>query len=107
MDANCCKDVSSSSEFSESFTETDESVYSEASSESGSDSYYSDECYESNISRDLSAAVDTQNQNNDDQWIQASDTIPTAIDFSPNHTLRPLDCVSKDSKTHEYFFTFI
>ena len=107
MDANCSKDVSSSSEFSESFTETDESVYSETSSESGSGSYYSDEYYENNISRDLSAAVDTQNQNNDDQWIQiadqASDTIPTAIDFSPNYTLRPVDCVSKDSKTHEYF----
>ena len=107
MDANCSKDVSSSSEFSESFTETDESVYSETSSESGSDSYYSDEYYENNISRDLSAAVDTQNQNNDDQWIQiadqASDTIPTAIDFSPNYTPRPVDCVSKDSKPHEYF----
>ena len=69
IDANCSKDVSSSSEISESFTETDESVYSEISSESGSDSYYSNEYYESNISRDLSAAVDTQNQNNDDQWI--------------------------------------
>ena len=106
MDANCSKDVNSSSEISKSFTETDESVYSETS-ESGSDSYYSDEYYENNISRDLSAAVDTQNQNNDDQWIQiadqASDTIPTAIDFSPNYTLRPVDCVSKDSKTHEYF----
>ena len=107
MDANCSKDVSSSSEFRESFTETDESVYSETSSESGSDSYYLDEYYENNISRDLSAAVDTQNQNNDDQWIQiadqASDTIPTAIDFSPNYTPRPVDCVSKDSKPHEYF----
>ena len=66
MDANCSKDVSSSSKFSESFTETDESVYSETSSESGSDSYYLDEYYENNISRDLSAAVDTQNQNNDE-----------------------------------------
>ena len=51
--------------------------------------------------------MDTQNQNNDDQWIQiadqASDTIPTAIDFSPNYTPIPVDCVSKDSKTHEYF----
>ena len=106
MDANCSKDVNSSSEISKSFTETDESVYSETS-ESGSDSYYSDEYYENNISRDLSAAVDTQNQNNDDQWIQiadqASDTIPTAIDFSPNYTPRPVDCVSKDSKPHEYF----
>ena len=107
MDANCSKDVSSSSEFSESFTETDESVYSETSSESGSDSYYSDEYYENNISQDLSAELDTQNQNSDNQWIQitdqASDTIPTAIDFSPNYTLRPVDCVSKDSKTHEFF----
>ena len=98
MDANCSKDVSSSSEFSESFTETDESVYSETSSESGSGSYYSDEYYENNISRDLSAAVDTQNQNNDDQWIQiadqASDTIPTAIDFSPINTPGPVDCVT-------------
>ena len=106
MDANCSKDVNSSSEISKSFTETDESVYSETS-ESGSDSYYSDEYYENNISRDLSAAVDTQNQNNDDQWIQiadqASDTIPTAIDFSPNYTPIPVDCASKDSKTHEYF----
>ena len=106
MDANCSKDVNSSSEISKSFTETDESVYSETS-ESGSDSYYSDEYYENNISRDLSAAVDTQNQNNDDQWIQiadqASDTIPTAIDFSPNYTPTPVDCVRKDSKTHEYF----
>ena len=107
MDANCSKDVSSSSKFSESFTETDESVYSETSSESGSDSYYSDEYYENNISQDLSAELDTQNQNSDNQWIQitdqASDTIPTAIDFSPNYTLRPVDCVSKDSKTHEFF----
>ena len=106
MDANCSKDVNSSSEISKSFTETDESVYSETS-ESGSDSYYLDEYYENNISRDLSAAVDTQNQNNDDQWIQiadqASDTIPTAIDFSPNYTPTPVDCVRKDSKTHEYF----
>ena len=106
MDANCSKDVNSSSEISKSFTETDESVYSETS-ESGSDSYYSDEYYENNISRDLSAAVDTQNQNNDDQWIQiadqASDTIPTAIAFSPNYTPIPVDCASKDSKTHEYF----
>ena len=50
--------------------------------------------------------MDTQNQNNDDQWIQiadqASDIIPTAIDFSPNYTPRPVDCVSKDSKPHEY-----
>ena len=41
--------------------------------------------------------MDTQNQNNDDQWIQiankASNIIPTAIDFSPG----PVDCVSKDS----------
>ena len=85
MDASCSKDVSSSSKFSESFTESDESVYSETSSESDSDSYYSDEYYENYISQDLSAAADTQNQNNDDQWIQvadqASDIIPTAIDF--------------------------
>ena len=51
--------------------------------------------------------MDTQNQNNDDQWIQiadqASDTIPTAIAFSPNYTPIPVDCASKDSKTHEYF----
>ena len=45
MDASCSKDVSSSSEFSESFSESDESVYSETSSESDSDSYYSDEYY--------------------------------------------------------------
>ena len=90
MDASCSKDVSSSSKFSESFTESDESVYSETSSESDSDSYYSDEYYENDISRDLSAAVDTQNQNNDDQWIQiadqASDIIPTALDLSYQHS---------------------
>ena len=107
MDASCSKDVSSSSKFSESFTESDESVYSETSSESDSDSYYSDECQENNIFQDLSAAVDTQNQNNDDQWIQiadqASDIIPTAIDFSPINTPGPVDCVCKDSKPHEYF----
>ena len=106
MDASCSKDVSSSSEFSKSFTKSDESVYSETSSGSDSDSYYSDEYY----SRDLSAAVDTQNQNTDDQWIQiadqASDIIPTAIDFSPNNTPGPVDCVSKDSKPHEYFLHF-
>ena len=83
MDGSCNKDVSSSGKFSQSFTESDESVYSETSSESDSDSYYSDECQENNISQDLSAAVDTQNQNNDDQWIQiadqASDIIPTSI----------------------------
>ena len=54
--------------------------------------------------------MDTQNQNNDDQWIQiadqASDIIPTAIDFSPNNTPGPVDCVSKDSKPHEYFLHF-
>ena len=72
MDASCSKD-SSSSEFSKHFTESDESVYSETSSESDSDSYHSDEYYENNISRDLSAAVDSQNQNNDDQWIQIAD----------------------------------
>ena len=107
MDASCSKDVSSSSEFSKHFTESDESVYSETSSESDSDSYHSDEYYENNISRDLSAAVDSQNQNNDDQSIQiadqASDIIPTAIDFSPINTPGPVDCVSKDSKLHEYF----
>ena len=73
MDASSSKDVSSSSEFSEILTEIDESVYSETSSESDSDSYNSDEYQENNISRDLSAAVDTQNQNNDDQWIQIAD----------------------------------
>ena len=82
MDASCSKDVSSSSEFSKSFSESDASVYSETSSESDSDSYYSDGYYENDISLDLSAAVDTQNQNNEDQWIQiadqASDIIPTA-----------------------------
>ena len=75
MDASCSKDVvaTTSSEFSKSFSESDEPVYSETSSESDSDSYYSDEYYENDISRDLSAAVDTQNQNNDDQWIQIAD----------------------------------
>ena len=73
MDASCSKDISSSSEFSKHFTESDESVYSETSSESDSDSYHSDEYDENNISRDLSAAVDSQNQNNDDQWIQIAD----------------------------------
>ena len=73
MDASCSKEVSSSREFNKSFTESDESVYSETSSESDSDSYNSDEYQENNISRDLSAAVDTQNQNNDDQWIQIAD----------------------------------
>ena len=95
MDASCSKD-SSSSEFSESFSESDESVYSETPSEWGSDSYYSDEYCEIDISRDLSAAVDTQNQSNDDQWIQiadqASGIIPTAIDFSPINTPGPVDC---------------
>ena len=107
MDASCSKEVSSSREFNKSFTESDESVYSETSSESDSDSYYSDEYQENNISRDLSAAVDTQNQNNDDQWIQiadqASDIIPTATDFSPINTPGPVDCVSKDSRPHDYF----
>ena len=82
MDISCSKDVSSSSKFRESFSESDESVYSETSSESDSHSSYSDEYYENDTSRDLSAAVDTQNQN-DDQWIQiadqASDIIPTTI----------------------------
>ena len=82
MDASSSKDVSSSSKSSKSFTESDESVYSETLSESDSDSYYSVEYYENNISQDLSAAVDTHNQNNEDQWIQiadqASDIIPTA-----------------------------
>ena len=92
MDASCSKDVvaTTSSEFSKSFSESDEPVYSETSSESDSDSYYSDEYYENDISRDLSAAVDTQNQNNDDQWIQiadqASDIIPTALDLSYQHS---------------------
>ena len=73
MDASCSKDASSSSEFSESFSESDELVYSETSSQSDSDSYYSDQYYENDISRDLSAAVDTRTQNNDDQWIQIAD----------------------------------
>ena len=68
-DASCSKNVSSSSKCSKSFTESDESVYSEISSESDSDSYHSDECYENDISWDLSSAVDTQDENNDDQWI--------------------------------------
>ena len=55
MEASC-----SSSEFSESFTESDESVYSETSSETNNDSYYSDECFENDISQHLSAAMDTQ-----------------------------------------------
>ena len=59
MDASCSKAVSSSSKFSKHFTESDESVYSETSSELDSDSYHSDEYYENNISRDLSAAVDS------------------------------------------------
>ena len=94
MDASFSKYVSSSSEFSESFSESDESVYSETSSESDSDSYYSGEYYENYISWDLSAAVDTQNQNNDDQWIQIADQasdIPTSIDFSPINTPGPVD----------------
>ena len=67
MEASCSKDVSSSSEYSESFTGSDESVYSETSSETNSDSYHSDEYYENDISQDLSAAMDSpQNQNNDD-----------------------------------------
>ena len=98
MDGSCSKGVGSSSEFSESFSESDEPVYSETSSESDTDSYFSDEYYENDLSRDLSAAVDTQNQNNDDQWIQiadqASDTIPAAIDFSPINTPGPVDCVT-------------
>ena len=97
MDASCSKDVSSGSEFSECFTESDELVYSEKSSESDSDSYHSDEYYENNISGDLSPAVDSQNQS------QASDIIPTAIDFSPINTPGSVDCVSIDSKLHEYF----
>ena len=107
MDASCSKDVSSNSKFSETFTESDELVYSETSSETNSDSYHSDEYYENYISWDLSAAIDTQNQNNDDQWIQiadqALDIIPTAIDFSPINTPGPVNCVSKNSKPHDYF----
>ena len=95
----------SSSKFDKGFTESDESVYSETS-ETKSDSYHSDEYYE-NISWDLSAAMNIQNQNNDDQWIQiahqASDIIPTAIDFSPVNTPGSVDYVSKDSKPHDYF----
>ena len=101
MDASCSKDVSSSSKFSKSFTESDESVCSETSSESASDSYYSDEYYKNDTSWDLSAAVDTQNENDDDQWIQiadqASDIITPAIDLSPINTPRPVYCVCKDS----------
>ena len=62
--------------------------------------------YKNDVSQDLLAAVDTQNQNNNDQWIQIADQardIPTAIDFSPINTPGPVDCVSKDSKLHEYF----
>ena len=107
MDASCSKDVSSNSKFSETFTESDELVYSETSSETNSDSYHLDEYYENYISWDLSAAIDTQNQNNDDQWIQiadqALDIIPTAIDFSPINTPGPVNCVSKNSKPHDYF----
>ena len=51
-------------------TESDESVYSETS-KTNSDSYNSDEYYENDISQDLEAAIDTQNQNND-QCIQGS-----------------------------------
>ena len=50
MDASCSKNVSSSSKYSKSFTESDESVYSEISSESDCDSYHSDEYYENDIS---------------------------------------------------------
>ena len=39
VDASCSKDVSSSTKFNESFTESGESVYSETLSESDSDSY--------------------------------------------------------------------
>ena len=45
MDVSCSKDVRSSSELSKRFTESDESVYSETS-ETSSDSYYSDEYYD-------------------------------------------------------------
>ena len=72
MDVNCSKDVGSSSELSEGFTESDESVYSETS-ETSNDSYHSDEYYENDISQDLSAAMDAQNQNTYDQWIQIAD----------------------------------
>ena len=109
MDAGCSKDLSSSSESSKCFTEIDESVYSETSSEPTSDSYHSDEYYENDISPDLSAAVDTQNQNNDDQWIQRADQVSdilTATDFSPINAPGPVDCVSKDSKPHDYFLHF-
>ena len=51
--------------------------------------------------------MDTQNQNNDDQWIQiadqASDINSTAMDLSPIYTPRPVDCVSIDSKPQDYF----
>ena len=107
MEASCCKDASSSSEFSESFIESDESIYSETSSETSSDFYHSDEYYENDIPQHLSATLDTQNQNNDDQWIQiidqASDVISTAIDFSPINTPGPVDRVSQDFKPHDYF----
>ena len=108
MDVSCSKDVRSSSELSKHFTESDESVYSETS-ETSSDSYHSDEYYD--IPWDLSASMDVQNQNNDDQWIQiadrASDIILTAITFSPVNTAGPVDCVSKDCKPNDFFFIFI
>ena len=112
MEASCSKNVTSSSEFSKSFTGSDESVYSETSSETNSDSYHSDQYFENEISQDLSAAMDSQkNQNNDDQWIQIadqpSDVIRTAIDFSPINTPGPLDCVSQDSKPHDYFYIYL
>ena len=51
--------------------------------------------------------MDTQNQNNDGQWIQiadqASGIIPTAMDFSPINTPGPVDCVSEDSNPYDYF----
>ena len=69
MNASCNKD-SSSSEFSESFSENGNSFYSGTSSEMNSDYNLLDEYYENDFSRDLSATIDTQNSNNDDQWIQ-------------------------------------
>ena len=50
-----------------------------------------------------------KNQNNDDQWIQRADQVSdilTATDFSPINTPGPVDCVSKDSKPHDYFLHF-
>ena len=100
MDWSCNKD-SSSSEFSESFSENGNSFYSETSSKMNSDSNLLDEYYENDISRALSAAIDTQNSDNDDQWIQianwASNIISKTIEFSPMNTPGLVDCGRKIS----------